>query len=54
MFNTPINRTPNLSDGFILINTPIQNKHISKSKLGNTLFNYMDDSFNFLKSFFIK
>ena len=54
MFNTPINRTPNLSDGFILINTPVQNKHISKSKLGNTLFNYMDDSFNFLKSFFIK
>tara|TARA_Y100001958_G_C21224429_1_gene549790 strand:+ start:32 stop:1312 length:1281 start_codon:yes stop_codon:yes gene_type:complete len=54
MFNTPINRTPSLSDGFILVNTPNQNKHISKSKLGNTLFNYMDNSFNYLKSFFIK
>lgn len=54
MFNTPINKTPNLSDGFILINTPVQNKNIiSKSKLGNTLFDYMDNSYNYFKSFFI-
>jgi serine/threonine protein kinase len=53
MFNTPINKTPSLSDGFILVNTPKINKNlISKSNLGHSLFDYMNNASNFLKSFF--
>tara|TARA_B100001287_G_C22644166_1_gene511756 strand:- start:151 stop:1377 length:1227 start_codon:yes stop_codon:yes gene_type:complete len=53
MFNTPTNKTPSLSDGFILVNTPKINKNlISKSNLGHSLFDYMNNASNYLKTFF--
>ena len=53
LFNTPINKTPSLSDGFILVNTPKFNKKlISRSNLGHSLFDYMNNTSNYLKSFF--
>ena len=55
LFNTPLDNTPVLNNGFVIIKTPPSNSRhsISKLNLGSSLFNYMNDSINYVKSFFI-